>query len=390
MEYAAKRESYMAAEEQPAIPVHVQEEEADAAESPQVADADMMAFAASTGMGFRMSVVDPIKTEVPAKGDDEPEVSSAGGYESEPKIMQSKRMSVEKRGPPGIVRTFSSRSSSRSAQHTPIASPNLAQPNEGRSYLDDSDEEEEHKKIGVARTSDVPIRSTPTPPIDAFHEKEKGKYAAQGGYVEVQPRQTSVTSISVRNTPTPEAKPSVPERSVARKELHKREYSGGEYSAAAASQLGNITSHPRKEVPPPKSRGASLPSLQEVDNLTRQRTTSEASTSRSTHQQSPSQSSRHIPHKYAEETKRAQRVPVDGSPSSEKSAVQRVPSTSSKKSGSFTAKHSGRDSEASQRSHVRGRMSEEDRERQFESLVNGEETVKFTLTPQTVRDFDVS
>jgi hypothetical protein len=35
-------------------------------------------------------------------------------------------------------------------------------------------------------------------------------------------------------------------------------------------------------------------------------------------------------------------------------------------------------------------MSEEDRERQFDSLVKGEETVKFTLTPQTVRDIDVS
>jgi hypothetical protein len=35
-------------------------------------------------------------------------------------------------------------------------------------------------------------------------------------------------------------------------------------------------------------------------------------------------------------------------------------------------------------------MSEEDRERQFDSLVKGQETVKFTLTPQNVRDIDVS
>ena len=87
---------------------------------------------------------------------------------------------------------------------------------------------------------------------------------------------------------------------------------------------------------------------------------------------------------------RVQRAPVDASPSSEKSGVQRIPSTSSKKSAKFPTKHSGRESEASQRSQLHGRMSEEDRERQFESLVNGEETVKFTLTPQTVRDFDVS
>ncbi|KAF1911481.1 hypothetical protein BDU57DRAFT_461510 [Ampelomyces quisqualis] len=381
MEHAPTRQSYMATEEQPATPVHEQDQDAHAAESPRQADAVTMALAASPGMGSHMSAVDPITTNVSDRRDDESGLPSTSSYESEPKIMQSKRMSVEKRGPP-IVRTFSSRSSSRSAQHTPVASPNLSQQQDGRSYLDDS-EDEELKKIGVARTSDVPIRSTSTPPADAFHDK--GNYAAQGGYVDVQPRQTLASSISVRKTPTPEEKPNVPDRSVARKESHRREFVMGEYSAAGASQLGNITSYPRKEVSQP-----SLPSLQEVDNPPRQRTASEASTSGSAHQQSPNHSSRQIPHKHAEDTKRPQRVPLDGSPASEKSAVQRVPSTSSKKSGSFTAKHSGRDSEASQRSHARDRMSEEDRERHFQSLVNGEETVKFTLTPQTVRGFDGS
>lgn len=386
-EHDVDRESQLDRDEQPAIPAHVQSEEQIATESPQEADADMMAFAASTGMGFRMSMVDPIRTNVPEAAEHEQEVPSAGGYESEPKIMQSKRMSVEKRGPPGIVRTFSTRSSSlRSAQVTPVPSPAIQQQSEPRSYLDDAqstDEEDGRQAIGVARTSDIPIRSTPTPPVDGFHDK--GRHAAHGGYVEVQPRQTCPTSMSVRNTPTPEAQPVLPERSVARKDPHRRDFSGGEYVAASAGHAANITSAPRRpDVPPAKSRGASLPSLQEVDPQPRQRTVSEASSSRNVHQRSPSHPNRVVErqarNKSTESAQRMQRVPVDASPSSEKSGVQRVPSTSSKKSATFPAKHSSRDS----------RMSEEDRERQFESLVNGEETVKFTLTPQNVRDFDVS
>jgi hypothetical protein len=414
MEYAAKRESYMATEGLPAlpaetqleehepsaVPTHMHSEELESAESPQEADPDMLAFAASTGMGFRMSVVDPIKTEVPAEDEDEPEMPSAGSYESEPKIMQSKRMSVGKPGPPGIVRTFSTRSSSlRSAQQTPVGSPRLSQQPEARSYLDlddsmSTDDEAEPPPIAFARTSDAPIRSTPTPEVDA--PSDRGYHAGQGGYVEVQPRHVPAPSIPMRNTPTPDAKPIVPERSVARAEPPKREASGVDYAAAAAaSQLGAITSHPRgQDISSSKPRGASLPPVQElVDTNPRQRTASQASTVRSTDEHSPSipsRTERLVQHKSTEDAKRAQHPAVDGSPSSEKSAVQRVASTSSKKSANFSRKHSGRGSESSLHSHLaRGRLSEEDKERQFESLVNGEETVKFTLTPQTVRDIDV-
>ncbi|KAH7093335.1 hypothetical protein FB567DRAFT_557307 [Paraphoma chrysanthemicola] len=398
MEYATKRRSFMALEEQPSLPSKEQEaqEEHESSESPQEADADMMAFAASTGMGFRMSTVDPITTEVPEKEEEEADIPSAGGYESEPKIMKSKRMSVEKTGPPGIVRTFSTRSSSLRSATTPVATPKASQQPEARSYLDDShstDEEAESHAIGVARTSDIPIRSTPTPPIDTF--TDRGKHAAHGGYVEVQPRQTAPTSISVRNTPSPDARPVVPDRSVARKDLHKRDLSGEDY--ATANQYPNVTSAPRRQDGPPKSRGASLPSLKEVDsNNGRQRTPPETVPTPTTPQRSPNRdipiigSERPVQRKSTDDSKRSIRGAPGGSPGSEKSGVQRVASSSSrKKSGSFTAKHSGRDSEASQRSQVlRGRMSEEDREREFDSLVKGEETVKFTLTPQTVRDID--
>jgi hypothetical protein len=419
MEYAVERKSYLVTEEQPDLYRHAHDDtsdnnnskdnhEVDVHESPQEADADMMAFAASTGMGFGMNAVNPIVTDAQAKSDDEVEVPSAGGYESEPKIMQSKRMSVGKHGPPGLVRTFSARSSSlRSAQVTPVATPNLSQDPEARSYLDDSqssDGEEVNQPIGVARTSDIPIRSTPTPPVDAH--TDKGKYAAHGGYVEVQPRQIVSTLIPSRNTPTPDAKPIIPERSVARTEPHTQELSVEDY-AAGASPFGSSFGPPRKQevpLPLPKSRGASLPSLQEVDSRpasSSQRTSSEASPIPTTPKRNPAQPvrdtrttvpDRQVHHQSTDDSKRSQQG-VDGSPTSEKSGVKRVGSTSSsiKKSGSFIAQHNSRDSETSVRSQVRrGRMSEEDREREFDSLVNGKETVKFTLTPQNVRDFDVS
>jgi hypothetical protein len=434
MEYAAKRRSYMASEEQPPLPQQPFEtpmeyvakrksymgteapsaasremqgdDQTEPGEPTQEEDAAMVAFAASTGMGFSQSSVTPIVTDVQPNSDDEAEVPSASGYDSEPKIMQSKRMSVGKHGPPGLIRTFSTRSSSlRSAQATPVATPNLAQHPEARSYLNDTastDDEDERQPIGVARTSDIPIRSTPTPPADAFSEKRT--YAAQGGYVEVQPRHAAPTSAPARNTPTPDAKPVVPERSVARAEPHRRELSGGDYAAGTALAASAITQR-RQEVPSPKSRGASLPSLQEVDTRSissRQRASIEAGPTPTTPQRNPAQQVRDsrtsVPdrqlHRQSTNDSRQSEHGADGSPSSEKSGVKRVGSTASsikKKSGSFIAHHNSRGSEVSLPSQPkRGRMSEEDREREFENLVNGKETVKFTLTPQTVRDFSVS
>jgi len=424
MEHAAERRSYIAPESQPPVPelpeaeakiavsevpqveekipvaelVHANEKHA-GGESPQEADADMVAFAAATGMGFRMSAVDPMRPDAAPSREMEHEVRSAGSYDGEHKIMQSKRMSVEKTGPPGIVRTYSTRSSSlRSTQHTPVTSPKINQHGEAMSYLedpqpDDDDEEEDdyqHRGIGVARTSDVPIRSSPTPSADTY--MDTGKYAAHGGYVEVQPRQTAPSSISVRRTPTPDLIPIVPERSVARKDLHKREFSA-ESHAGGANNYANVTSAPRvQEAPRAKSRGGSLPSLQEVDShpgTGRQRVASGASHTPTTPQRSPTYpvrenaangSTHQVQRKSAEDAKRTQRGGLDSSPSSDKSAVQRV--TSSQSSGPRPGSHNN--------AKNGGRMSEEDRQREFDSLVKGEETVKFTLTPQTVRDLEVS
>ncbi|KAH8725003.1 hypothetical protein GQ44DRAFT_616877 [Phaeosphaeriaceae sp. PMI808] len=339
--------------------------------------------------------------------------AGAGGYESEHKIMQSKRMSVGKPGPPGVVRTFSTRSSSlRSVQHTPVPTPNASsqhhpqQQHEATSYLDDghsSNDEDQHEAIGIAHTSDIPIRSTPTPPVDTYPDKTK--YPAHGGYVELQPRHAVSTAIAARNTPTPEGKPNVPQRSAARQEFHKRELSAEEYATVISHANSTTSPSRRQDVSTPTLRGPSLPSLQEADspvNVGKQAPPPQAGATPSTPQRSPTRPVRDVPtnpadrqlqRKTTAESNHSQQEAVNGSPSSEKSAVQRVASSasSSRRVGSFTAKHTNRNSEASQRSQVlRVRMSEEDREREFDSLVKGEDTVKFTLTPQTVRDLEVS
>jgi hypothetical protein len=378
------RTSYMGAQSPPEVPIPAAGDVRQfGQDSPPEADPDMMAFAASTGMGFRMSEAQPRRLDLSDTTDDEADIADTAVYEGEPKILHSKRMSVEKTGPPGLVRTFSTRSSSlRSAQNTPVATPKLPQQAEGRSYLDDSrsdDEEYEHQAIGVARTSDIPIRSTPTPPVESPFA-DKGKHAAHGGYVEVQPRHSGPTSIPIRKTTTPDAKPVVPERSVARKESHKREVPGDDYTTGTARDANATRDRPAASSQ--RSRDASLPPLEEVNSYPH--TSIPKSPSRS-------QMSQNGPSKSTGDSIRSQRGAPGGSPSSDKAGVLRMPSTSSKKSGSIHARPVDLESEASHRSQVlHGRMSEEDRERQFDSLVNGEETVKFTLTPQTVRDINVS
>ncbi|CAO2655548.1 Nn.00g043510.m01.CDS01 [Neocucurbitaria sp. VM-36] len=407
LEQPHHQDDYFEAEEHDSVPLHDKVGEKRLQDSPEP-DAEMVAFAASTGMGFRMSTVGPIQNHASDGAESDVEIPSAGGYESEPKVMKSKRMSIEKTGP-GIVRTFSTRSSSlRSQQPTPTATPKASQQPEGSSYLELSDDEaDEHQAIGVARTSDVPIRSTPTPPVEP--PMDKGKSPGHGGYVEVQPRQSGPTSVPYRSTPTPDSKPIIPERSVARKDVHGRTPSGNEI-AASPSQYESPPSPPRRQdAPPPKSRGAPLPPLQEVDSATnksQERLRSESlprrgSPTLGSPKRTPSYPTRDaqvhvaergVPRSSTDETARSQPGPSDRSPSDKTSLKRGASSSSSTKvSGNIAVTPSGRSSEASQRPrNLSTRMSEEDREREFDSLVKGQETVKFTLTPQNMRSLDES
>ena len=343
------------------------------------ADADMVAFAASTGMGFRMSTFNPVKTEDTDKVDDKPLSSSLTSEEAEPKVFHSKRMSIERSGPPGVVRTFSSRSASlKSPTMTPKSSLN----NEAQSYLDLSDDEtEEPQPIGVAHTSDKPIQSAPTPPLEPA---DKSKFGTHGGFTETQPRS------SPRNTPAPDSKPSIPERSGARNESQKgRSSSFG--TAVDNSQAMVAATPPRKRDPTPPTSRTSLPSLQEADHVESPEQIiprgSPVSVSRSTRSRDAlvTVAERQVPRRSSPDSARS-RSPA------ERPGVKRVGSSASGKvSGTYVHTSGGRDSVSSQasRQHI-GRMSEEDREREFDSLVKREETVKFTLTPENMRALDVS
>lgn len=363
------------------------------------ADADMVAFAASTGMGFGMPPMHPIQTSG-LSNDDQPHSGSSthGAYDGPPQVLQSKRMSIEKPGTPGIVRTYSTRSSSlKSPGVTPLATPKL----EARSFFDDANGDDDvtgPDAIGIAHTSNRSI-PTPSPPVDHGSGERDGythaKHPSHGGYVEVLPRQSAApTSIQVRNSPTPEAVASPPEPLVSRKEVQRRE----------VPRVDAPTSQPRSRdvTPPPRVHRSPLPSVLEspvVQEKQPQRNSPPQNNSRQTSmhraRESPVPVAERAVRPHALDTTRSrsgtgENTPVDRSP------LQRVSSASSSTNrsvGTSILQTTGRNSTASLDGRPRGlstRMSEEDRQREFDSLVKGDETVKFSLTPQNVRDIVVS
>lgn len=330
--------------------------------------------------------------------------TTSDSYDVEPKVLQSKRMSIGRSGPPGIVRTFSTRSSSlKSPRETPTATPRASTHAEARSYLDDHSDDEDvegPQAIGVAKTSNVPIRSSPTPSVEPWSERAK-VVPAQGGYVEVQPTPRSVPS---RNTPTPDSKPTIPERSIARNESLKRASPNTGSGAGSAATAGTTSPNRRRDATPPTSGRTSLPSLQEVEYYKPQQGVASEQTaqrqsptfSNRSRTQSPhlardvavTMAERQVPRRSTEESLHSQSAA--GGSIIERTSVKRVGSTSSKKSGSISRLPSAPDPDPQLLRNIGGRMSEEDKERQFEELVQGKETVKYTLTPENMRALDVS
>ncbi|KAI8935439.1 hypothetical protein NX059_008015 [Plenodomus lindquistii] len=354
------------------------------------------------------------------------------GYESEPKVLRSKRMSVERPGPPGLVRSFSKQNSSRRSSQqtpvaTPIASPIPTQREEGTSYLNDEPSEDEaetrQKTIGVARTSNVPIRSTSQSTSESA--RAKGKAPGYGGSVQVAPRQVEPTSAPAQSNPTTEAKPRLPERAAAREvpfpqrqtsqstrfmqpiqtNGHSSVNSGNVASVSQSQSSISLINPARKQVSSASSshNGSTL----EIDSSQATKVTEVAAPRHSpTLKSSPATSSpkRSSPQSADSPVivseNQGQRTSISDSPRSQvishdrslsdKTSLKRViSSASSVKKSNGAAISSGRESTASHRSRgLSGRMSEEDREREFDSLVKGQETVKFTLTPQNMRALD--
>lgn len=168
-----------------------------------------------------------------------------------------------------------------------------------------------------------------------------------------------------------------------------------------------------RDVTPPRTRGPTLAALQESEPWTAH-AQSPAVPEKSSYRGSPRQGSPNIgasarsrdspvavpvsdrvgKQKAVEGGARVRSASGTGGESpSEKASLQRVSSSAStNRSASTSILNSGRDSDASLNGRPRGisgRMSEEDRQREFDSLVKREETVKYTLTPQNMRDMEV-
>jgi hypothetical protein len=375
-------------------------------------DADMVAFAASTGMGFGMSPLVSTPQGVQNKDADDAETPTQAAYEGRSQLLQGKRMSIEKTGPPGIVRTYSTRSSSLKS---PVGTPRMSTPsNESQTYMDGARAGEDMsgtEAIGIARTSDVPV-PTPSPPGEvtvlertpAERAATHARHPSHGGYVEVLPRQ-------VRETPAPEGRHTPVEMtahtSAPRIDVQPR----SEPQRKEVSRKDPVVQAPRpRDITPPRSRGTALAALQESEPWTA-KPPSPVVPEKSTYRGSPVQGSpkhgsslrsRDSPVAVAE---RGVKNKSDGagrtrsatggeSPVAERATLQRVSSSASTtRSASTSILNSARDSDISLNSRPRaisGRMSEEDRQRDFDSLVKSEDTVKYTLTPQSMRDMDVS
>ncbi|KAF2689909.1 hypothetical protein K458DRAFT_412769 [Lentithecium fluviatile CBS 122367] len=389
-------------------------------------DADMVAFAASTGMGFGMSPIVPTKQSGLDKDEDDVDTPTQTMYEGRPQVLQSKRMSIEKPGTPGIVRTYSTRSSSlKSHDKTPAGTPrgqtpSATPPTEFNSYPDDPHTDDDlsgPEAIGVARTSDIPI-PTPSPPGEIANGERTpndnpnthARHPSHGGYVEVLPRHSGSTSISVRNTPTPEGRHTPVESSVPRKEVQPRSD-----SLRKEIPRKDVTPAPRpRDITPPRTRGTTLASLQETETWTtksqspvvpersiRRGSPTQGSPKNSSPKNNSSLRSRESPvsvpdrtakNKVAESVTRGRSGTGDGEYTVEKATLQRVSSSASTtRSASTSILNSARDSDGSlggRPRNISGRMSEEDRQREFDSLVKSEDTVKYTLTPQNMRDME--
>lgn len=354
--------------------------------------------------------------------------------EDESEVLHSKRMSISPSGPPDVVRTYSVKSTGSSHDVQPVeedtyvevvvADSRDVQPTETKPYHEEvqassndvlpvrsklfpedaqaADEEHDPEAIGVARTSNVPIPAAPTPPpgesvmnghsaatILVQHgdenELERARRLEQHAS-----RRPSVSPPMARKTPSPAESAMMSERIVQRKEL-----------------------------PPPRStstpsRSPALASLRESDswidvtqeNYVPENRVTEIPRSRpqSSGQHGANSRSREIPvldkasqrqsNDSARSGTRSKSQNTESYPT-ERAGLQRVSSTSSTTrsvSVANSALHSSKGSESSI-GHPRGlseRLSEEDRQREFDSLVRGEETVKYTLTPQSMRDIDVS
>ncbi|KAF2750030.1 hypothetical protein M011DRAFT_484691 [Sporormia fimetaria CBS 119925] len=345
---------------------------------PAEEDPDMVAFSASTGLGFYMGPSSPTKQDGLGPEDEDASETPTNTAYTEPQVLPVKRLSIEKPGTPGVVRTVSTRS-----QHTSTRSST-----EPRSYLDDAHTDDElsgSEAIGVARTSNVPVVPPPSPPAATGVKNEPAQDSTKQmapdhqGYVELAPRQVTTSSSTgvIQDGPTRETR--LPRSQPQFRRPDVRETDGQ-----------------RREKTPPKGRGQPLAALREAETWTHER--HEGPDSSIGYERSPN--GRAEPHRSARVPEAqgsvVDRRPIyDGRPmrmvgsAHEDTTPKRASSSSTTRSTSTSILNVGRDSEAGSRPRgLSGRMSEEDRQREFDSLVQSKDTVKLSLTPKSMRDMD--
>jgi hypothetical protein len=330
-----------------------------------------------------------------------PIVNSAGDIISpsdaiaDAELVNTKRVSIEvPNDKPQLVRT----PSLRSGRSSTVPGDEETRKTEIRETVPEEPESASTPvAIGIAKTSDVPVAATPTPPPSSA-----SRTATPDGFVQSKPSSIRQRHMSppaaARKTPSPEK-------------------SGDAVSLSHEDPVQQIapTSAPRERPPTAQSssKSSSLPPVQEsgayagaaAATVTVERQPSQRKRDEIT--SSPSQRRKELNSQGSASTASAKAKSAGGqsehtaSPSSrystpedglERAALQRVSSGSAATSSASTSiLQPGRRSDSSmgRPRGLSGRMSEEDREREFDSLVRGEETVKYTLTPKSMRD-DVS
>ena len=398
--------------------------------------AGAMAGATSLAAAAAATIVETSSSNYPSPENDNEDVETPflSGDEGDSEVLHSKRMSISPSGPPDVVRTYSVKSTRSSHDVQPVeentyveyavadshdmqpteakpyheevqASSNDAPPVEPKSFPKDAqaaDEEDDPEAIGVARTSNVPIPAAPTPPpgesvmnghsaaaILAQHsddnELERARRLEQRAS-----RRLSVSPPVARKTHSPAESAMMPERIVQRKELPPPRSTSTPSRSPALASL--------------RESGSWTDVTQENHVLENRVTEIPRTRPQSSGQHGANSRSREIPvvdkapkRESNDSTRSGTRSKNQNTESypTERAALQRVSSTSSTTrsvSAANSVPHSSKGSDSSiGRPHgLTERLSEEDRQREFDSLVKGEETVKYTLTPQSMRDIDVS
>lgn len=304
--------------------------------------------------------------------------------------------SIDTEDPVKVAATLPPEVAGNALQSPPTPPPRRVRPMQSEEQVPKKQESSE--AIGIARTSDVPVAAPPTPErshrrkITAERIRSQEIPAAAGSVAkdaQAMPQQDMPSTPSKPVVAKDEQTPVTYSVSNIQREEAQETRSRTPPSQATVPPLVNGSGNHHDSVGNPKPVASNKHLEPMTASPERKKTTGRTSdaSSKSRPNRSASTDSNGFPHpKYK---------PGD-SPGTERAQLQRISSSSdgqrSVHSANTSILNSARVSESSMgrpKGLSIGRMSEEDREREFDSLVRGDETVKYTLTPQSMRDLDV-